>query len=124
GSTLLPDTGQLVARFLKEVGIDAKLNAMEYGAYLARVLSHRHESMGFGPYTPFAEPDSILFGQYYPREPRNVSIVDDPVVTDMLVRQRRTANPGKRREVIFEIQRHLATRQYYVLLPSGVAIAV
>src|SRR5207247_5010214 len=115
GSTLLPDTAQLIAKSLKDVGIDVKLNTMEYGAYLARILAHKHESMGFGPYTPFAEPDSVLFGQYYPREARNVSIVNDPVVTDMLVRQRRTPSAARRREMIFDIQRYLATRQYYVL---------
>jgi peptide/nickel transport system substrate-binding protein len=124
GSTLLPDTAQLVMKFLKDVGIEVRLNTMEYGAYLARILAHKYESMGFGPYTPFAEPDSVLFGQYSPREARNVSIVNDPVVTDMLVRQRRTPSPARRREIIFDIQRYLAMRQYYVLLPSGVAIAV
>jgi peptide/nickel transport system substrate-binding protein len=124
GSTLAVDTVQLVMRHLKDVGIDVKLNTMEYGAYIARVLSHKHESMGFGPYTPFLEPDNFLFAQYHPGEARNVSIVNDPVATDMLVRQRRTLIPAKRREIIFDIQRYLATQQYYVLLPSGVSIAV
>jgi len=39
-------------------------------------------------------------------------------------RQRRTFDPAKRRELIHEIQRHLATQQYYVQLPSAVAIGV
>ncbi len=124
GSTLLVDTVQLVMKYLKDVGIDVKLNTMEYGAYLARVLSHKHEAMGFGPYTPFLEPDNFLFAQYYPGESRNTSIVNDPVASDMLVRQRRTLVPGKRREIIFDIQRHLAKQQYYVQLPSSVYIAV
>jgi len=124
GSTLLVDAVQLVLRYLKDVGIDAKLNTLEYGAYIARILSGKHDSMGFGPYTPFLEPDGFLFFQYYPGEPRNVSMVNDPVVADMLVRQRRTLDVAKRREIIFEIQRYLAKQQYYVQLASAVYVAV
>ena len=42
----------------------------------------------------------------------------------MLVRQRRTLDPAKRRELIAEIQRHLAKQQYYVQIASAVYIAV
>jgi hypothetical protein len=42
----------------------------------------------------------------------------------MLTRQRRTADPAKRREIIYDIQRHLAKQQYYVQMPSGIYIAV
>jgi peptide/nickel transport system substrate-binding protein len=124
GSTLLVDAVQLVLKYLKDVGIDAKLNTLEYGAYIARILSGKHDSMGFGPYTPFLEPDGFLFFQYSPGEARNVSMVNDPVVADMLVRQRRTLDVAKRREVIFEIQRYLAKQQYYVQLASAVYVAV
>jgi len=124
GSTVLVDMAQLVVKYLKDVGIDVKLNTLEYGAYLARVLSHKHDSMGFGPYTPFLEPDGFLFFQYSPGEARNTSIVNDPVAADMLVRQRRTLDPVKRREIVFEIQRYLAKQQYYVQLASTVYVAV
>ena len=124
GSTLLVDAVQLVLKYLKDVGIDAKLNTLEYGAYIARILSGKHDSMGFGPYTPFLEPDGFLFFQYSSGEARNVSMVNDPVVADMLVRQRRTLDVAKRREVIFEIQRYLAKQQYYVQLASAVYVAV
>ena len=70
--------------------------------------------MAFGPQTPFLEPDNFLFGQYYPGEIKNQSHINDPVVADMLVRQRRTLDLAKRREVIYEIQRYLAKQQYYV----------
>jgi ABC-type transport system substrate-binding protein len=46
------------------------------------------------------------------------------VVADMLVRQRRTLDAGKRREVINDIQRYLAKQQYYVQMPSAVYVAV
>ena len=124
GSTVLVDAAQLVIKYLKDVGIDAKLNTLEYGAYIARVLGGKHDSMGFGPYTPFLDPDGFLFFRYYPGESRNTSMVNDPVVADMLLRQRRTLDPAKRREIIFDIQRYLAMQQYYVQLASAVNVAV
>jgi ABC-type transport system substrate-binding protein len=59
-----------------------------------------------------------------PGELKNQSHVNDPVVADLLIRQRRIHDPAKRREVLHEIQRHLAKQQYYVYGPSGVYIAV
>jgi peptide/nickel transport system substrate-binding protein len=124
GSTQLVDQMQLVLKYLKDVGIDAKLDQKEYGAYQATCRLGKFESMGFGPLTPFLEPDNFLFGQYYTGEPRNRSHVADPALDDLLVRQRRTADVKARRDVIHQIQRHLAKQQYYVHVPSQVYIAV
>jgi peptide/nickel transport system substrate-binding protein len=124
GSTQLVDQMQLVLKYLKDVGIDAKLDQKEYGAYQATCRLGKFESMGFGPLTPFLEPDNFLFGQYYTGEPRNRSHVADPALDDLLVRQRRIADVKARRDVIHQIQRHLAKQQYYVHVPSQVYIAV
>ncbi len=124
GSTQLVDHMQLVLKQLKDVGIDARLDQKEYGAYQASCRLGKFDSLGFGPLTPFLEPDSFLFGQYYTGEPRNRSHVNDAVLDDLLVRQRRTADLKQRREVIHQIQRHLARQQYYIHVPSGNYIAV
>ncbi|HET7340900.1 MAG TPA: ABC transporter substrate-binding protein [Methylomirabilota bacterium] len=124
GSTVLVDSMQLVQKYLKDVGIDAKIDQKEYGAYVSSCFYGNFSSMAFGPQTPFLEPDTFLYGQYYPNHPRNQSHINDPQVADMLVRQRRTADPVKRRAVIYDIQRYLATKQYYVQMPSGVYVGV
>ncbi|HXG02487.1 MAG TPA: ABC transporter substrate-binding protein [Candidatus Binatia bacterium] len=124
GSTVLVDAAQLVLKYLKDVGIDTKLDQREYGAYISTCFYGNFPSMAFGPQTPFLEPDTFLYGQYYPGEPRNQSHVNDPVVADLLVRQRRTFEPARRRDLIYDIQRHLAQQQYYVQLASGVYVAV
>ena len=124
GSTVLVDTVQLVLKQLKAVGIDARLDQKEYGAYQATCRLGKFDSMVFGPLTPFLEPDNFLFGQYYVGEPRNRSHVKDPRLDDLLVRQRRTMDVKARREVINDIQRHLAKQQYYVHAPVGTYIAV
>ena len=124
GSTQLIDTMQLLLKDLKSVGIGATLDQKEYGAYQATCRLGKFDSMVFGPLTPFLEPDSFLFGQYYSGEPRNRSHVSDPALDDLLVRQRRTADLKSRREVINQIERHLAKQQYYVQAPSGAYIGV
>ncbi|HET7876109.1 MAG TPA: ABC transporter substrate-binding protein [Methylomirabilota bacterium] len=124
GSTVLVDQMQLVLKHLKDVGIDAKLDQREYGAYFAACFHGKFDSMAFGPQTPFLEPDNVLFSQYYPGEPRNQSHINDPVVADLLIRQRRTVDPAKRREVLHDIQRYLAKQQYYVQLASTIYIGV
>ena len=124
GSTVLVDSTQLILKQLKDVGIDAKLDQKEYGAYIATCFYGKFDSMTYGPQTPFLEPDNFLFGQYFPGEMKNQSHINDPVVADMLVRQRRTFDGTKRREIVFDIQRHLAKQQYYVATNSGVYVAV
>jgi peptide/nickel transport system substrate-binding protein len=124
GSTLLVDLMQLVTKDLRAVGIDAKIDQKEYGAYISTCFYGKFDSMTLGPQTGFLEPDNFLFGQYFPEELKNQSHITDPVVADMLVRQRRMSDVAKRRELIYDIQRHLAKQQYYVQMPSGVYVAV
>jgi ABC-type transport system substrate-binding protein len=124
GSTALVDTAQLILRYLKEVGIDTKLDQREYGAFIASCYFGKFDSLTYGPQTPFLDPDNFIYGMHYPEELKNQSHVNDPIVTDLLVRQRRTADLAKRRELLAELQRHLAKQQYYVQLASAVTIAV
>jgi len=124
GSTILVDSLQLVQKDLKSVGIDVKIDQKEYGAYISTCFYGKFDSMTYGPQTGFLEPDNFLFGQYYKDELKNQSHIVDPVVDDMLIRQRRTLDVAKRREIIYDIQRHLAKQQYYVQMPSGIYIAV
>jgi peptide/nickel transport system substrate-binding protein len=124
GSTLVVDQMQLILKYLKDVGIDARLDQKEYGAYASTCLVGKLDSMAFGPQTPFLDPDNILYGHYYPEEPKNQSHLADPAITDLLVRQRRTVDPAKRRELIHEIQRLAARQQYYVSTASQMSVAV
>jgi hypothetical protein len=58
GSTQLVDQMELLLRQLKDVGIDARLDQKEYGAYQASCRIGKHDSMAFGPLTPFLKPDN------------------------------------------------------------------
>jgi peptide/nickel transport system substrate-binding protein len=124
GSTAITDIAQLIAKQLKDAGIDTKLDLKEYGAFIASCYLGKFDSLTYGPQTPFLDPDNFITATHYPGESKNQSHVNDPVLTDMLVRQRRTLDVAKRREVIHEIQRHMARQQYYLHLPSAVNIGV
>ena len=123
GSNVLVDQAQLIMKDLKALGIDVKLNTKEYGAYISTTFYGKYDSMAYGPQTPFLEPDNFLYGQYYPGELKNQSHINDPVLADMLVQQRRALDPAKRRQVIHDIQRHLAKQQYYVQNASQIYMA-
>jgi peptide/nickel transport system substrate-binding protein len=124
GSAVLRDLMQILVKNFKDVGIETKLDAKEYGAYMATCFSGEFDSTAYGPQRPFLEPDTFLFAQYYPGAPKNQSHINDPMVAEMLVRQRRTFDVAKRREIVHDIQRHLAKQQYYLQGPSSVYIAV
>jgi peptide/nickel transport system substrate-binding protein len=124
GSTVINDTAELIARQLKTVGIDTKLDVKEYGAFIATCYFGKFDSLAFGPQTPFLDPDNFVSGMHLPGEAKNQSHVNDPVLTDLLVRQRRTFDVAKRRDLLHEIQRYLAKQQYYIQLASAVTIFV
>src|SRR5499426_4602364 len=103
GETAYVDGAQLVAKDLKDIGSEAKINQREYGAYIATVPLGKYEGIVWGPSTPFLDPDSFLISAYLPESPRNNMKVNDPPLTDMLLRQRRVQDPAKRRELLLDI---------------------
>jgi peptide/nickel transport system substrate-binding protein len=123
GQSFMDDAIQVILKSLKEVGIDAKLNVKEYGAYIATSATGHYEGMYYGA-TPFIDPDSYLYTNFYPNQPRNVSKVNDPVLTDLLVRQRRTLDVAARKKLIHDIQRHAAAQQYIMEIYSPVTVFV
>jgi hypothetical protein len=52
-------TATLALKYLKDVGIDAKLDQKEYGAYIATCFYGKFDSLTYGPQTPFLEPDPL-----------------------------------------------------------------
>ena len=123
GETAIVDGVQLVVKDLKDIGIDARVNQREYGAYIATVPLGKYDGIVYGPSTPFLDADSYLATAYLPESPRNNMKVNDPPLTDMIHRQRRVSDMARRRDVIFDIQRHLATMVYRAEVYSIVSTA-
>jgi peptide/nickel transport system substrate-binding protein len=112
----MTDALQLVARQLKESGINAEIKLQEYGAYMSTTFQGKYEGMAMGPFSITWEPHSNLYGMYMPEQGRNSSHVSDPTIISMLREEMRTRDLEARRKVIFDIQRYAAEQQYYVYL--------
>ena len=115
---------QLVLKYLKDVGIDAKLDQKEYGAYIATCFYGKFDSMAFGPQTPVPRARQLPLRPVLPGGARRTRATSTtrwwPTCSSA---SGAPSTPPSAREVIHEIQRHLAKQQYYVQLPSGVYIA-
>ena len=114
----LIDAVQLVLRSLKDVGVNAELKLQEYGAYQSTTIQGKFDGMTMGPFAVAWDPDDALYGPYAPEQPRNRGHVADARLTAMIKEQRRLRDPEARKKLIFEIQRYIAERQYYVFLVS------
>ena len=123
GSTFMDDAIALILRDFKAVGVDAKLNTKEYGAYIATSATGNYDAMYYGA-TPFLDPDNYLYTNFAPGHARNVAKVNDPVLTDLLLRQRRTLDVATRRRLLQDVQRHVAAQQYILEIYSPVMIFV
>ncbi len=108
-------------KYLKDVGIEVKLNTKEYGAYIATTFYGKFDSMAFGPQTGFLEPDNHLYGQYYPGEIKNQGHFNDPVVADML--DPAAPDRGPRQAQGADLRDPALSRQAAVLRPDAVARA-
>ena len=112
------DAVQLVLRDLKKVGVNAELKLQEYGAYQATSIQGKFEGMTMGPFAVAWDPDDALYGPYSPEQPRNRGHVADAKLTAMIKEQWRLKDLEARKKLIFDIQRYIADRQYYIFLVS------
>ncbi len=109
---------ELAADNLSKVGVTAELKPEEYGKYISTTYLGKYEKMAMGPVTPFTEVDDFLYGVFFPEQSNNRSHVADAELNKLLLAQRRELDPAKRRDIIYDIQRYLADKAYYVYVPN------
>ncbi|OGK86553.1 MAG: hypothetical protein A2X52_17700 [Candidatus Rokubacteria bacterium GWC2_70_16] len=109
---------ELAAEALGKIGITVELKPEEYGKYISTTYLGKFEKMAMGPSTPFTEVDDFLYGTHFPEQPNNRSSVADAELSKLLIAQRRELDPKKRKEIVDDIQRYLADKQYYVYVPQ------
>jgi peptide/nickel transport system substrate-binding protein len=109
---------ELAAENLGRVGISAELKPEEYGKFSTTTTLGKFAKMAMGPFgAGETEVDTFLYENFFSTSPRNRSRVADPELDRMLLAQRREMDPARRREIVFEIQRYLADKAYYIWLP-------
>lgn len=122
-SAIWADIVDLVANYLREVGITVQIQNKEYGAYLQSVLSRTYDDMLLGLHTPYVIPDGFVYERYQSDHGRNLSFVNDPQMQALAQAQRRERDVTKRKTILDELSRLAAVNQYYIHFASSVAVA-
>jgi peptide/nickel transport system substrate-binding protein len=115
------DAVQVWLKNMKLAGVEVDLKLKEYGAYISTTLLGKFDKMMVGLRGGQSDVDSYL-RIYVPGEPLNSAGVNDPKLTEMIAVSKRTHDVAKRRELIFDIQRHISQQVYYVFDASVSAV--
>lgn len=122
GSQEIIDAVQMAVKFFKDVGVEVKVIEKPYAAYFATAYQGKYEGLMLGPQFPALDPYNFL-AQYLPGEPKNQSHVNDGLLTDLILNSSRTLDDKKRRQMIYDIQKHIAKQVYYLRLDSQIYYA-
>jgi len=107
------DYVQVLLRNWKDAGVDAQLNLKEYGAYVTSTVFGKFDKMMAGLRAIYTEPDSYIAHIFLPDSPLNLFGVNDPKLTEMIRLQRRTFDPARRRDIVWDVQRYVAEQGYF-----------
>src|SRR5437870_3905764 len=107
------DYVQITLKNWKAAGIDAELRLKEYGAFISSAIFGKFDNMFLGLRGAWADPEAYFYRWYMPGQPQNVWGVNDPKLTEMIKLQRRTFDVGKRKQIVFDIQRYLAEQALF-----------
>jgi ABC-type transport system substrate-binding protein len=116
----VPDV-ELIQVWLAEIGIEADIVAVPYNEFLATFNSHPFEWEGIAYWTRGPAPwdvDARLSPDYLPDGSFNNMGVDDPELTDLILAQRSEQDPEVREQIVRDIQKYLAVKQYEWIIPN------
>jgi len=114
------DVVQSILAQWKRAGVETDLKLKEGNAFIASVLGRKFEKLAVALRGGAVTPDPYLFTAHMPGSPQNTAGVNDARLTEMLKLQRRTFDEKKRREIVYDIQRHAAQNAYYLYVsPSA-----
>ena len=117
------DGVQIALKNWKAAGADLDVRLKEYPAAVASILVGKFDRFAGWLFGAWDNPDSYLHRYHSPGQPTNASGVNDPRVNEMMRLQRRTVDEAKRREILYDLQRYLATQVYYLYGPSATVLA-
>jgi peptide/nickel transport system substrate-binding protein len=109
---------QIDMKNLKAGGIDIELKQKEFAAFMTSAIFGKFDKLAHSLRGGTPVADITLYQGHVPGQPLNASGVNDPKLTEMIRLQRRTYDVGKRRDIIYDIQRYLAEQVYYQYGPS------
>jgi ABC-type transport system substrate-binding protein len=111
---------EAIIPMLNEAGFNVQPKVEDYLAeYITKTFLGEFKDMAFGLETIFTEVDEYLFNMLHPDGIRNHGKIDDPELTSMIEDQRLEPDPERRKEIIYDIQRYVSDKMYYVPLIIG-----
>jgi peptide/nickel transport system substrate-binding protein len=116
------DAVQVTLKNWKAAGIEAELKVQDYEAFVSSSVYGKFDKMMLAVRDGATDPDSYLEA-LLPGDPLNASGVNDPKLTEMIKRQRRTFKESARRDIIYDIQRYCSQQVYYACGPSPSVVA-
>ena len=122
-SSAMTDAAALLADQLKPLKINMKTDVEEYAIWLGRSnqgnfeLSHMSHTMN-------ADADSVLSAHIHSKGGRNYGKFSDPILDDLIDKQRRTANIEERRRLVQEAEKRVMEQAPLVFLYVANSILV
>jgi peptide/nickel transport system substrate-binding protein len=116
------DAVQATLKNWKAAGIEAELKVQDYEAFVSSSVYGKFDKMMLAVRDGATDPDSYLEA-LLPGDPLNASGVNDPKLTEMIKRQRRTFKDSARRDIVYDIQRYCSQQVYYACGPSASVVA-
>lgn len=112
---------EVVIKQMKDIGLTLDFRPQDYAAYIGSTFLGKYEpgTMVWALETQFNDPHYYLYNMYHPSGTRNHSSVNDTTLTGMIEKETGTIDRAARKALIFDIQRYLGEKQYYVIGPSG-----
>ena len=116
------DAVQITVKNWKAAGIEADLKVQDYEAFVSSAVYGKFDRMMLAVRDAATDPDSYL-SALLPGDPLNASGANDPKLTEMIKRQRRTLKDSARRDIVYDIQRYCSQQVYYTCGPSPSVVA-
>ena len=116
------DAVQATLKNWQAAGIDAELKVQDYEAFVSSTVYGKFDKMMLAVRDGATDPDSYL-SALLPGDPLNASGANDPKLTEMIKRQRRTFKDSARRDIVYDIQRYCSQQVYYACGPSPSVVA-
>ena len=112
---------ELVIKQMKDIGLNLDFRPQDYAAYVGSTFLSKFDpgTMIWGLETQFNEAHYYLFNMYHPTGTRNHASINDPQLTAMIEKETATLDKAARKTLLFDIQRYLGDKQYYVIGPTG-----
>ncbi len=108
---------EVAQAMLKKIGIDAELRVLEFGQYFRKAYTYDYD-MAIHVMTAAIDPDELLAPYFGRLKTSSYYKWSDPVLWDMIEKQRLIMNPRERAKYIQDIQRRILDQAMSVFLFS------